>query len=83
MFHVRYARQSVRELRKVRDASGSFEVPGSVQVLHQRYGVDGLFFFAQLNHCFEDVAMLGEEKVIGSKLFDRYAQRFIIKEDGT
>ena len=81
MLHVGHARQTIRKLRKVCDAAGSFQLAAAREVFHQRDHVDGLLLLAKLDHALEYLAMLRQEEILGADFFDGSVQRVVIQQN--
>ncbi len=82
VLHVRDARQPIRQLRNICDATGRFEHAVAAQGLHQRHRIDCMPLFAELHHAFENVAVLRKEEILGAKAFDGGIQRVIVEQHG-
>ena len=82
MLHVRRARQTVGELRKIRDAAGGIELAAAREVVHQRDDVDGLLMLGELNHALKNLAVLREKEIFGAQLLDGGVEGMIVEKDG-
>ena len=82
MFDVRNARHAVGQGGKVRRAAGCLQFAAAVQLFGERYQVDGLLALAEGDHLHVNAAMLIEEEIFRTDIFNGGIQGVVVEQNG-